>query len=495
MLIKTSVVCLLFILYMLGFYYRNPHIPIKSTKVFQVLNVVALLNAVFDLITLYTVNHRDQIPEMINLVAHVIYLLSILCFVALLFLYTRSCLGANLKPGRAVRIVQSIPFLLSTAGILVLPITYIHGETTDYSLGPKAYALYGSVVFYLILILYYCLRYWGILDMEKRIALILAVPIYTVISFVQILNPETLVAVVASTLILLGLILSNENTEKYLDEKTPLFNRYSFEIVLDEFDFERQSIIVGILCFCKTENSLDWEQDNRLLQDIYQNMKSYHLWGYRISENGVVFVGSTKDKTQMVLDEIKCKIEDKYGKDHISIETKMIADDDAATGHSCMTNIIAFCTEAGRHFAYIDYLTHIYNRNALERDLILLQENGNGYYIIADLNDLKLVNDTIGHSAGDELLQSFAGMLAGIAGMDGKAYRQGGDEFAVLYRKDAQEFVNRLAEQCRKDNLTRNIPISYAIGYCGISKEDYMNIADQMMYADKRRIKEQRSNV
>ena len=120
MLIKTSVVCLLFILYMLGFYYRNPHIPIKSTKVFQVLNVVALLNAVFDLITLYTVNHRDQIPEMINLVAHVIYLLSILCFVALLFLYTRSCLGANLKPGRAVRIVQSIPFLLSTAGILVL---------------------------------------------------------------------------------------------------------------------------------------------------------------------------------------------------------------------------------------------------------------------------------------------------------------------------------------------------------------------------------------
>ena len=347
----------------------------------------------------------------------------------------------------------------------------------------------------MILILYYCLRYWGILDMEKRIALILAVPIYTVISFVQILNPETLVAVVASTLILLGLILSNENTEKYLDEKTPLFNRYSFEIVLDEFDFERQSIIVGILCFCKTENSLDWEQDNRLLQDIYQNMKSYHLWGYRISENGVVFVGSTKDKTQMVLDEIKCKIEDKYGKDHISIETKMIADDDAATGHSCMTNIIAFCTEAGRHFAYIDYLTHIYNRNALERDLILLQENGNGYYIIADLNDLKLVNDTIGHSAGDELLQSFAGMLAGIAGMDGKAYRQGGDEFAVLYRKDAQEFVNRLAEQCRKDNLTRNIPISYAIGYCGISKEDYMNIADQMMYADKRRIKEQRSNV
>ena len=30
------------------------------------------------------------------------------------------------------------------------PITYIHGQTTDYSLGPKAYALYGSLVIYLI---------------------------------------------------------------------------------------------------------------------------------------------------------------------------------------------------------------------------------------------------------------------------------------------------------------------------------------------------------
>lgn len=36
--------------------------------------------------------------------------------------------------------------------------------------------------------------------------------------------------------------------------------------------------------------------------------------------------------------------------------------------------------------------------------------------MIADLNNLKVVNDTIGHSAGDELLQSFAGILDDAAG-------------------------------------------------------------------------------
>lgn len=98
-----------------------------------------------------------------------------------------------------------------------------------------------------------------------------------------------------------------------------------------------------------------------------------------------------------------------------------------------MQNSIAFCTETGSHFAYVDYMTHVYNRNALERDLRKLSRDNDSYYIIADLNDLKAVNDAIGHSAGDRVLQAFAGMLVNTAGERGRVYRQGGDEFAVLY--------------------------------------------------------------
>lgn len=81
-----------------------------------------------------------------------------------------------------------------------------------------------------------------------------------------------------------------------------------------------------------------------------------------------------------------------------------------------MQNSIAFCTETGSHFAYVDYMTHVYNRNALERDLRKLSRDNDSYYIIADLNDLKAVNDAIGHSAGDRVLQAFAGMLVNTAG-------------------------------------------------------------------------------
>ena len=78
MLVKTSIVCFIMILYMVGFYYRKPHIPTKSTRIFQALTIVALLNTMFDLITIYTVNHRDRIHEGVNLIAHIIYLMSIL---------------------------------------------------------------------------------------------------------------------------------------------------------------------------------------------------------------------------------------------------------------------------------------------------------------------------------------------------------------------------------------------------------------------------------
>ena len=489
-LVKTSVTCLLITLYMVAFYYRKPHIPVKSTRIFQWLIAVAIVNSTFDLITICTVNHREVVPDLVNLIAHIIYLLSILGFIYLLFVYMRSYLEVDLRFTRTIKILHSLPVVVSTVGIFVLPITYVQGITTDYSLGPKAYALYTSLVIYLILILYYCLRYWKILDKDKRLAIVLAVPLYIVTALIQMLIPETLVVVVCATLILLGLILSNENTEKYVDENTMLFNQYSFERVLEEFDFGKQKLIVGVLCFCKTENNLDWKQDVLILRDIHKEFRQYRLRGYRVGENGVAFIGNAQEKAETVLDEVKKSIEKKYDKETFVIETKVLAGNETKNQHECMRNIISFCTEVGGRLAYIDYLTNIYNRNALERDLVKWKEQKNAFYFLADLNGLKLVNDTIGHSAGDKLLQGFARLLADVVGDDGRAYRQGGDEFAVLYDKDAQTFLRNLEDRCGDYNQACAIPVSYAIGYCRLEEEDFREAADQMMYEDKRRKKQ-----
>lgn len=489
-LVKTPIACLLITLYMVGFYYRKPHIPVKSAKIFQWLITLAIINSAFDLITICTVNHRETVPDLVNLIAHIIYLLSILGFVYLLFLYMRSYLETDLRFTRTIKILHSLPVVASSVGIFVLPITYVEGITTDYSLGPKAYALYASLVVYLILILYYCLRYWKILDKDKRLAIILAVPLFIATAVIQMLIPETLVVVVCSTLILLGLILSNENTEKYLDEKSMLFNQYSFEKVLEECDFDKQKPFIGVLCFCKTENNLDWKQYDLILNDIYKELRQYRLYGYRVGENGVVFISSAKEKAETVLNGVRNSIERVYDKENITIETKVLSKENMTDRYSCMRSIISFCTEVGSRIAYIDYLTNIHNRNALERDLNMRREQKNIYYFIADLNDLKPVNDTIGHSAGDKLLQDFARLLVETVRDDGRAYRQGGDEFAVLYDKDAQTLIRDLEEKCQVYNQSSAVPVSYAIGYCRLGDEGFRDVADQMMYEDKRRKKQ-----
>lgn len=490
LLVKTPLTCVIFMMYTICFYYRKPHIPTRSTRIFQKLTVVALLNSLFDLITICTVNSRDVIPDFLNLTAHIIYLMSILGFIYLLFLYMRSYLEASLNFSRRVRILHNLPFAVSTVGILILPITYVHGETTDYSLGPKAYALYGSLAVYLILILYYCLRYWRILDSEKRMAILLAVPLFVMTAVIQVILPETLLVVVCSTLILLGLILSNENTEKYVDGETALFNQYSLEKVLDDFDFERQNLVAAVLCFVRTADRPDWKQDVRISNDIYRELRQYRLYGYRVCENGVVFLCNNEGKARLVVKEIRDAVEEAYGRDTVNVETEVLTGEAAAAKHACIRRIIEFCTEAGSRLAYIDRLTDVFNRNALERDLNGRQGAGGGYYLIADLNNLKTVNDTLGHSAGDMLLRGFARLLADAVGEDGRVYRQGGDEFAVLYDRDGESLIRDLEERCRVYNQSCAVPLSYAIGCCRMEEEGFLDVADRRMYEDKRRKKE-----
>lgn len=204
----------------------------------------------------------------------------------------------------------------------------------------------------------------------------------------------------------------------------------------------------------------------------------------------MVFIGSVQEKAGAALDGVRRRMEEMYDKETIVIETKILAQESTTDRYTCMRHIISFCTEVGSRFAYIDYLTNIYNRNALERDLDKQEEAGNTYYFIADLNNLKLVNDTLGHSAGDKLLQGFARLLADAVGEEGRAYRQGGDEFAVLYDRDAQAFMQELEKRCREYNRSSAVPVSYAIGYCRLEDEKFRDVADQMMYEDKRRKKQ-----
>src|SRR5439155_1119759 len=93
------------------------------------------------------------------------------------------------------------------------------------------------------------------------------------------------------------------------------------------------------------------------------------------------------------------------------------------------------------HMAYQDSLTGLPARRALNEALLRL----GGHYTVAmlDVDHFKRINDHHGHDVGDQVLKMIAAKLAQVTG-GGKAYRYGGEEFAVI-------FAGRGAEECLSD--------------------------------------------
>jgi diguanylate cyclase (GGDEF)-like protein len=152
-----------------------------------------------------------------------------------------------------------------------------------------------------------------------------------------------------------------------------------------------------------------------------------------------------------------------------------------------------------RHQAYHDALTGLPNRpHLLEAVQEELQHGaGSTAVLYLDLDRFKTVNDTWGHSAGDELLSEFSRRLAGAIRVQDLAARLGGDEFAVLVRDaDAEQAVSvarrmldsidgTYALDC--GDVACHVSVGIAVGEPGAtSGEDLIRNADIAMYSVKR---------
>ena len=108
--------------------------------------------------------------------------------------------------------------------------------------------------------------------------------------------------------------------------------------------------------------------------------------------------------------------------------------------------------EALESAAFIDPLTGIGNRRALERDLnrelARSQRHERPLSLVAiDLDGLKAINDTQGHAAGDDAIRQLASALLDVLRVGDGVYRIGGDEFVVLLPETSHDQVPLLLER------------------------------------------------
>lgn len=128
------------------------------------------------------------------------------------------------------------------------------------------------------------------------------------------------------------------------------------------------------------------------------------------------------------------------------------------------------------YLSYHDYLTGLYNRRYYEQELGALdkQENLPLTLLLGDVNGLKLVNDTLGHLMGDELLIKTARIIKQVCRKEDIVARLGGDEFIVILPKTEGQQIEEIIQEIKKLAAAEKVGglvVSISFGYETKKKE------------------------
>jgi diguanylate cyclase (GGDEF)-like protein len=166
--------------------------------------------------------------------------------------------------------------------------------------------------------------------------------------------------------------------------------------------------------------------------------------------------------------------------------------------------------EALRSMSLIDDLTGLYNRRGFmtlaRQELKRAYRAGAiGMLLYADLDNMKWINDNMGHVAGDAALNQVAQILRQTFRESDIVARIGGDEFVVfaLETPDAQvdQLVGRLTRNLEGNSVEQTGPLNLSVSV-GLSRydpshpstvEELLDQADVLMYESKRKRKKQQS--
>ncbi|MCQ2492948.1 MAG: GGDEF domain-containing protein, partial [Lachnospiraceae bacterium] len=146
-------------------------------------------------------------------------------------------------------------------------------------------------------------------------------------------------------------------------------------------------------------------------------------------------------------------------------------------------------------YAYVDGLTGLFNRRAYSEELDKFKEviPEDIVCLELDLNELKYVNDNIGHDAGDELIREAARLIKEAFGQYGKVFRTGGDEFSAILQTSHANYEkakSTLKEACSNWSGVHSNQMRIAVG-AGFKEDtdkgvlDIFSVADQRMYQEK----------
>ena len=236
LIIRAEIICLVIQIFLLV--YSALYNKGKTERIFLRICCWGLLHVVFDIITVYTVNQLETVPERVNWLCHVIFFMAAImfCYEFLNYIFQVSYPERITKK---LRIISSAVPVIYLVLIPFLEIEYPLGRGTRYSFGPCVYAGYGCTVILFVSGVSVILINYKKIEKGVRRALLPMVLFMAGGVMYQVFVPEFLFTGGGLTLVTVGMYFAVENpTERYrsrayidLDTSVKSKNCYDEDVV------------------------------------------------------------------------------------------------------------------------------------------------------------------------------------------------------------------------------------------------------------------------
>lgn len=202
-----------------------------------------------------------------------------------------------------------------------------------------------------------------------------------------------------------------------------------------------------------------------------------HTVGFFVIRNAIYLM--EKQYLFRVLNVLNSAMENLHEKERLAYMNKMLAE---MSVRDSMTGLY-------NRMAYSNLVVDFFEKKKRKGENILI--------MFLDMDRLKYINDHFGHEYGDLAIQVIAKAIFEVCGKDVLAIRNGGDEFVIIQESVSEKAYKKLIEELRgwvtKEAEQRQFPftLSFSVGavYTDVSSDkmldDYINMADEIMYEEK----------
>lgn len=212
--IKLQAGCLVIVLYIIFNYYKgcreieDKHKP----NLFDGVLWVGVASLIFDGVTAHTVNYLEVVPDSLNRILHMLFLMNVTAFVHLIYVYTlRRC--EKYPKNKVIGVLLHAPCLICmlVTAFYIDELEFVQGKHTNYSMGVSVYSCFVSVAMCFVFTWITFFRGWKNIERHKRSSISIYLLTQVVLSLHQLFEPEALTSSLGVAIIIIGIYLNQEN--------------------------------------------------------------------------------------------------------------------------------------------------------------------------------------------------------------------------------------------------------------------------------------------